>query len=222
MPGNGEKDRSGWIWFPLAWFAIHTTVWIAGVRFLPGDDLVPYVRLGEVGTPWVRQFILPLILVLVLQAYAVRRLEWMREVLFETERRGGAAIWIAPGVILAMTVFAASRIGGGAPWHHYAGIAFTTLLVGTTEEVTFRGVLPVAIRRGGGGERKAFLVSSALFGFFHLPNLLIGGEGSMVLRQVLITAVLGTAFYALRRASGSLLPCIVLHAVYDAMLLSGV
>ncbi|MFM7687382.1 MAG: hypothetical protein ACKPDI_15870 [Actinomycetota bacterium] len=31
----------------------------------------------------------------------------------------------------------------------------------------------------------------------------------------------GEAFYALRRVSGSLMPCIVLHAVYDFTLIQG-
>lgn len=221
MTVDGAHTRSGWVRFVLAWFAVHTTIWIAGVRFFPGDDFVPYVRLGEVGTPWVRQFILPLMIVAGLQAYAVQRSGMTPMVLREEVRSAKRASWLAPGAIAAMTAWAASQIEGGAPWQHYAGIACTTLLVGTTEEVTFRGMLPAVIRSRGGGERNAFFVSSALFGLFHLPNLLIGGEVSLVLRQVLLTAVLGTAFYALRRVSGSLIPCIVLHAVYDAMLLSG-
>ena len=221
MTVDGAHTRSGWARFVFAWFAVHTTVWIAGVRFFPGDDLVPYVRLGEVGTPWVRQFILPLLIVAGLQAYAVRRSGMVKAVLREEVRSAKRVSWLAPGAIVAMTVWAASQIEGGAPWQHYAGIACTTLLVGTTEEVTFRGMLPAVIRSRGGGERNAFLVSSALFGLFHLPNLLIGGEVSLVVRQVLLTAVLGTAFYALRRVSGSLIPCIILHAVYDAMFLSG-
>jgi hypothetical protein len=33
--------------------------------------------------------------------------------------------------------------------------------------------------------------------------------------------VIGTFLYCLRRTSGSLVPCIVLHAAYDFMLIQG-
>jgi membrane protease YdiL (CAAX protease family) len=95
------------------------------------------------------------------------------------------------------------------------------VLVGTTEEVTFRGILLVGGRDVFESERAAVLFSSALFGLFHLPNILIGAGTSETLRQVVSTAVIGTAIYALRRSTGTLVACIALHAVYDFFLIQG-
>jgi membrane protease YdiL (CAAX protease family) len=39
--------------------------------------------------------------------------------------------------------------------------------------------------------------------------------------QVLVTGVMGTVLYSLRRASGRLWPCVVLHAAYDWVVVQG-
>jgi len=222
VTGVDETEETGKTTWAFMWFLLHTIVWIAGVRLLPGEAFIPYAEIGRIGTPWVSQFVLPLGIVLVLQLAALRKLGWWGNVFRETEKIPGIRIWIPPTIMLALTAYAATQIGGGIGGSYYMGLALTCLLVGATEEITFRGALLVALRRGGGSETTAFLVSSALFGLFHLPNLLIGGETVAVLRQVVVTAIFGGAFYALRRASGSLLPCIALHAVYDAMILASV
>jgi len=54
------------------------------------------------------------------------------------------------------------------------------------------------------------VVSSALFGLFHLPNAFFGQDIGTTVVQVLQT--LGSIFYCLCRLSGSILPRIVLHA----------
>ncbi len=91
-------------------------------------------------------------------------------------------------------------------------------MVGTTEELTFRGILQAG-GRWLSDERTAWLVSSALFGLFHLPNAVLGQSLGGSIRQMIGTAVIGSAFSCLRRVSGSLVPCIVLHAAYDWVLI---
>ena len=55
----------------LGIFVAHVVIWIGLVRLVPGHDGVDYPELGTLGTPWVRQFVIPLLVVL---AFPVPRL----------------------------------------------------------------------------------------------------------------------------------------------------
>jgi membrane protease YdiL (CAAX protease family) len=106
--------------------------------------------------------------------------------------------------------------------------AFVVIPLGTVlfEEVAFRGVLWGLVRREW-GDTPATLVSSALFGLWHvLPSLrlhrvnpavtnLVGsgpsGQVLAVAGAVVLTAAGGVLFCELRRRSGSLLAPIGLH-----------
>lgn len=207
----------------LGWFVVHVTVWIGLVKLLPGDDGLDYVDLGVLGTPWVRQFILPLLVVLVLQVVFISRLGWWGSVLREPSRSTRRWLWVPPAFITFTAVGSLLRDGfaADAGAAYVVGCAVTMLLVGTTEELTFRGVLQVGGRRVFAREWQALVFASVLFGLFHTPNIVIGAEVGDALRQTVATAIIGMGFYALRRVSGSLVPCIVLHAAYDFMLIQG-
>lgn len=206
----------------VAFFFVHVVVWTGLVFVVPGRDRVAYDLLGDASTPWVRQFVIALCAVLVLQVvFVVREKNWS-EVMRDRTRSRRAAMWL-PAILVttAAGVALASEGVSDAPTAYWVGMTTTVLLVGVTEEVTFRGILVAGIRRRWASERTVLVVSSGLFGLFHLPNWLLGQDLSTTIRQVVFTAVIGSAFYALRRASGSLVPCIVLHAVYDWVLVQG-
>jgi membrane protease YdiL (CAAX protease family) len=206
----------------IGWFIVHTVVWISLVRFLPGDDFVEYPDLGAIGLPWMRQFVIPLLVVLALQVVLITRRGWWKPVLSDEERTTRKWMVIPPVVITVIAVSQFIRDGlSDAPGHYWVGLTLTMLLVGTTEEISFRGILLVGGRQTFGRELPAFLVSSALFGLFHLPNVFLGQEFGASVAQVVATAVIGSAFYCLRRKTGSLIPCILLHAAYDWMLIQG-
>ncbi|CAB4603498.1 MAG: CPBP family intramembrane metalloprotease [Actinobacteria bacterium] len=202
----------------IGWFVVHTVVWISLVRLLPGDAFVEYDDLGLLGTPWIRQFVVPLLIVLALQIVFVTRLGWWREVLGEP-RSAPRWMWIPVAVVVLSAV--AQLVANGVsdvPSSYWIGLVLTVALVGATEELTFRGILQAG-GRWLSDERTAWLVSSALFGLFHLPNAVLGQSLGGSILQMIGTAVIGSAFYCLRRVSGSLVPCIVLHAAYDWVLI---
>lgn len=207
----------------VAWFVIHTVVWIGLVLLVPGDDGIDYVDVGDVSTPWVRQFIIPLLVVLVLQVLVIGRLGWQRPVLRDDERTSKQWLWVFPVVflLLGLSTLALNGFASKASGAYLVGCAVTMLLVGATEEITFRGILLVGGRKAFGKESTAVLFSAALFGLFHLPNVFIGSAFSDAASQVVKTAILGLALYCLRRVTASLIPCIVLHAVYDFLLIQG-
>lgn len=208
-------------WALLAgFFVVHTVVWIGLVRSVPGADFVEYPELGVVGLPWVRQFVIPLSVVLILQIAAIRWLGWGRAVIREEARSTTWWLYLPVVFIVVQLVVLLQRDGiSDVPAAYWAGLIATVLLVGATEEITFRGVLLVGSRRLVDREVIAFALSSMMFGLFHLPNVLLGQSLGVTLVQVVATAILGSTLYCLRRVSGSLLPCIALHAGYDLVVI---
>lgn len=206
----------------ILFFLVHVTVWTGLVLLVPGDDRVDYDVLGDASTPWIRQFVVALIAVLIVQIVFITRTNMWRDVLRDRPRSTSAWMWLPPTALALVGVAAFVSKGlSDAPRSYWIGMTITMFLVGLTEEITFRGIVVAGTRRAGGSESRALLVSSGLFGLFHLPNWLLGQDLSATARQVLVTAVIGTVFYALRRASGTLITCIVLHAAYDWMLIQG-
>lgn len=213
--------RSSGITAILALFLAHVVVWIGGIFLFAGPDRVSFAYLGDVSTPWVRQFILPLGIVFVLQAIYVTREGAWGPVLWEAERTQKQWLWLPVGVLVVgapvLTVATQGWTPAGAGY--IAGVAGTVLLVGVCEELAFRGYLLVAARRALRSEFAAVAFTSVLFGFFHLPNALLGSPMPGELLHVAQTAVLGLLFYALRRLSGTLLLPMLVHAAWDLVVL---
>jgi membrane protease YdiL (CAAX protease family) len=117
---------------------------------------------------------------------------WLPAVLFVTSAASGKPDQTAPGHVIVS--------------------AIAVLLVGFTEEMWFRGVLLTSLMPRG--PWLAVVVSSALFGAFHLL-----GFGAFGIRSVATQAIqafaIGLMFAAGRVRTASLWPLIVLHAGFD-------
>ena len=87
------------------------------------------------------------------------------------------------------------------------------LVVGFNEEMVNRGALVVALRSCY-GEAIVWLLSTALFAVFHLPNIFFG-IGALAVVQVFIAFGMGSVFYLARRTTGSLVPAMLLHGLWD-------
>lgn len=89
------------------------------------------------------------------------------------------------------------------------------LCVGFVEEVIFRGFLFRAIARDN--KTLAIVISSVTFGLGHLLNLVNGSGAELTenLFQVTGAIVIGFLFVILFDRVGSLLPCIIAHAVIN-------
>ena len=88
--------------------------------------------------------------------------------------------------------------------------------VGFLEEVIFRGLLFEAMRKDG---IKSAVVSSVTFGIGHIINL-INGSGAQLLPnllQVVYATAAGFMFVMIYYKSGSLLACIAVHGVFNAL-----
>ena len=107
-------------------------------------------------------------------------------------------------------------------------LALVRIPLGTVvlEELAFRGVLPALVGGSfGGGWWRATLVSSGLFGLWHvLPAMGSGGAVSDALGSagavagtVLFTAAAGVVFRAWQRWSGHLVTPMLLHAATNSL-----
>ena len=153
---------------------------------------------------------------------------WRRGLVWASGAIGAVAVVLVAGAALPVTrgAFRDTRYHLG--WEHALVTAFLLIPLGTVlfEEVAFRGVLWGLLRRGH-GTWIATVVSSALFGWWHvLPSLNLAtsnqaigstvgkgtsGEAISVLGTVLFTGLAGVVFCELRRRSGSLLASAGLH-----------
>jgi uncharacterized protein len=151
----------------------------------------------------------------------------------ERLRRGlalGAVAVAAVGVLYAAAVTVPATRGafadgrGAAPLAAVLFVALVRIPLGTVvlEELAFRGVLPALV---GGGWWRATLVSSGLFGLWHvLPSMgsanavssALGSWGAPV-GTVLFTAAAGVVFRAWQRWSGHLVTPMLLHAATNSL-----
>lgn len=95
-------------------------------------------------------------------------------------------------------------------------VFFTTLLVGLNEEWIFRGLLMAAFCRRF-GLRNGVLLALLCFGLAHAGNALNSENPGLQLLQVVSTALTGSLLALAALAARSLLPAMLVHALYDFM-----
>ncbi|MGH1494022.1 MAG: CPBP family intramembrane glutamic endopeptidase [Acidimicrobiales bacterium] len=98
------------------------------------------------------------------------------------------------------------------------GLVVKTLLavaiVGFTEEWMFRGLLLTFLSRRF-GLRNGVIISTVGFGLFHAVNVFGGHSASDTAGQVAATTLLGLVFAMSGLGIRSIVPLMVIHAVYD-------
>ena len=87
--------------------------------------------------------------------------------------------------------------------------------VGFLEELIFRGFLFKAMCKNN--VKVAILVSSLTFGAGHVINLLMGAPLLDTLLQLAYATAVGFCYTAIFYVSGSILPCILSHAVVNSL-----
>ena len=103
-----------------------------------------------------------------------------------------------------------TRILGSSAAARYAVAAFATLTAPLVEEVVFRGVLYSALRRRLGAAASVLAVL-AVFAAIHFPQYWES------LAALVTITLLSLALTAVRAWTGRLLPCVVLHLVFNGI-----
>ncbi len=133
--------------------------------------------------------------------------------------RMGFWLWLPAGLMLLAIAFQFAGVAWGEfTGEHLLWIVGAAGLVGFAEETLFRGIILRAMREGGRNEGVVVLVSSLLFGFFHLTNLITGSPVAAVVLQVGAACFAGVALYLWRRGTGVLLGGMVVHGLWDMSL----
>ncbi len=94
------------------------------------------------------------------------------------------------------------------------------ILVGFVEEMIFRGFLFKAML-GNGKAAPAIIVSAVTFGIGHIVNLFAGQASFETVMQIIFAISWGFILTMVFYKSGSLIPCIIAHALTDVFSLYG-
>ncbi len=99
-------------------------------------------------------------------------------------------------------------------------IIFTTLLVGVSEELIFRGIVLPALMENR-SRFVAVLVSSLAFSSLHAVNILGGLSLKEMITQLVMTAFAGLFFALIAIELGNILPIMIYHWFWDGILMTG-
>ncbi len=124
------------------------------------------------------------------------------------------------GLSLVLPLGAHADMGNIQPWQL---ILFFFVGAPMQEELIFRGLLqsvvelrqPLQLKLGNITLPYPVLVSALLFAVVHIATVRLGASASEALFTVGGAFVLGLLAGSLRRASGSLLPAVVVHALFN-------
>lgn len=128
------------------------------------------------------------------------------------EKRSWLLLWL-PALFLIL-FFGLSVALGGPPAEMLFWAGFNTLLVGISEELMFRGVLFRALVLSA-SYRPAILIVTALFGAVHSLNVIVTGDLQLALLQCITAFMSGLLFVAITVRTGSLIPAILYHWLWD-------
>lgn len=132
-------------------------------------------------------------------------------------------LWCLPCLFVALANFPFTALIGGAAVIERADLLplfiLKCLSIGIMEEIIFRGILQPALLKKLSGRKYGTLLSvaatSAVFGLWHLLNLIDGAGIGATLMQVGYSFLIGGMLSAVVIKTGSVWPCILLHALFD-------
>ena len=193
-------------------------IWAAYVAVIVIVTLLSGVPFPDVGTTaeftW-RGAVIDLAVAAVLLVIVASLLGWWRPALFE--RRRSHHKWPVFVPILMVVVAVLNLVN--TDWSQFDASFLLSLialgvLVGFSEEMMARGLVLTAFRSRF-GEGWVWFLTSALFGLMHLANAILGAPFLASLQQAGLAFASGTAFYILRRVTGSLIWAMLLHGLWD-------
>ena len=178
----------------LGYLALFFTTWTI--------DGIDYNRIGENAETTKLWYALPTLLGCAFLVLAISFLGWWRLVLFDKSKSGPGWLWVLPVVttgIILNNFFNVQLDKVSAElllWSSLGAVG-----VGFGEEMITRGSMIVGLRSRF-GEGKVWLISTLLFSALHVPNVIFGLPLSSMPIQVLLTFIMGSGFYIIRRISG--------------------
>ena len=194
----------------LGYLAIFFATWTV--------NKVDYTRIGENADTTKLWYALPTLFGSLFLVIAISVLKWWRIVLFDKRKAGPKWIWILPIAMLLIIINNFANLNVEALSIElilWSGLG--ALGVGFGEEMITRGSMVVGLRSQF-SEWKVWLYSTLLFSALHIPNVIFGLPISSMPIQVILTFIIGSGFYIIRRVSGTLIIPMILHGLWDSSL----
>ena len=181
---------------------------------------VPYTEIGtSAETTW-RGAVMDLAVAAVLLAITTSILGWWRPALFERTRSHHKWPIFVPALMLVVAIInLASTDWSKFDTSFVLSLVALGIFVGFCEELMSRGLLLTALRSRL-AEVWVWLLTSLLFGAMHIVNAALGAPLGNALTQAVLAAASGTAFYIVRRVTGSLIWAMFLHGIWDVSVFS--
>ncbi|WP_084106691.1 CPBP family intramembrane glutamic endopeptidase [Demequina sp. NBRC 110056] len=200
------------LWVALAVFVIYCAIVV--VMWTIND--VDYASVQDSTQQAVDGIVVPIAIGSVFLIVATTVLGWWRPAIAEPRRSAPRWMIVIPllfGVGGLVTV-AGSDLGAIETGHLLA-ILGGVALVGFAEELLNRGVLVVGAR-GKGGEVFVWFVTCLMFGLLHAINAFFGQGAGQTVLQIVMAFLFGSIFYISRRATGTIILGMIVHALWDA------
>ncbi len=133
--------------------------------------------------------------------------------LTKPKEHGYRVLWFMPLLVL-ISANLWNGVTLNMPITDTALYILSMLCVGFLEEIIFRGFLFRAMCETG--VKKAFIISSVTFGVGHIVNLLNGAQLLSTILQIISAVAIGFLFTLIFYKTGSLLPCIITHYLFNS------
>ncbi len=213
-PATPVRGRRPPLWLVLLLLAVlEIPAIISALRHLPHLDTRGVLVSGIVV---LEAIALAVVTVVVLVGRYARAVGWIPQ---PGVRRSVRSIGIAL-VVASLALLATSASELGWPASTVTVLAVNVLMVGIFEETLFRGMLWAALPARWSAAR-VLLVTSVLFGSWHIFNGLVTGNWGGALLQAVFASFLGLGLGALRLRSGWLGLGVLVHASLDAAVTAG-
>ncbi len=210
---NGTTRVAPRIWIGVAscigFLALPFAVLLAAMAIPGGSTVAKGIQSGEGLLGGIPQLVGAVALVALVTA-----LGWWRPVMHESRRLPRWSLLVPAILLVPITASLLSTNWVPFDSGFVATALLVNVLVGVNEEILTRGVVLVATRSRL-NEIWVWLFSSGLFAVIHFVNVLVGQDLASTAVQVVFAFFMGTVFYVLRRATGTLVWPIVIHAVWD-------
>lgn len=194
-----NKDQ---VWFAVVWIILYV------VGFSNADSLSETIGLPKLLT-------VPVGLTLAAVLYGFIRKNRLQQYYGLCRIRGGCRNFL---YFLPLAVISSVNFWYGVaiqrPLPEILLYILSMCLVGFLEEVIFRGLLFKGMCKSN--VTSAIIVSSVTFGMGHIVNLLLGEPLLDTLLQLVYASAMGFCYTAIFYAGGSILPCILSHAVVNS------
>lgn len=194
----------------LGYLAVFFTTWT-----INGVD---YNRIGESAETIKLWYASPTLFGCAFLVIAISVLGWWRMVLFDQSKSGPRWVWILPVVMAAIILnnflgLPSSKLSAELLlWSSLGAVG-----VGFGEEMITRGSMIVGLRSRF-SEGRVWLICTLLFSALHVPNVIFGFPMSAMPIQVVLTFIMGSGLYVIRRMSGNLILPMILHGLWDSSL----